>query len=491
MECSSMPAARNSSLRSFIFPYWLPVKELLHVCDSGSKHHRRRDVISRRISCRSMRRHHRRRDMGFESRPKDLFRNLGNSREESREVGSDEEGVVLTLDFQHVKQRAEAFAESARSSIHASSVRAVKLGKVMVNDGRMFFEDLRSCVSIQKDRRIVISMRRSSIDFALTAFLGIALLITAWKLLTTAGKKYRWGWEESFARPVIKRDRSLGGREVSVSKSGTSVQRSRKEKQNLESARRKLNPLDAVEISRSERDMIKSNESKSSRKLDSKLPKWWSSAILPSPTSSVVRDNGTQEKASSFLNMIIEKQSTGKDFEADDILQLYRMCKYSGSSVAFNSAYVRDSFYRAAINMALSSCGRSGNLGMDLGGENVAEFFAGLARSIGLDAERAVIMVNAAIAARTRSTFLQAWALYVQGKGLEAEEELGRLSCILTALPPEANSPEMEMVAQGLGKHLSYDERCRLLEVYVKGGGSSTEMVASDALGLRSTGKML
>ncbi|MCO5606649.1 hypothetical protein L7F22_060837 [Adiantum nelumboides] len=413
MECSSMIAARNSSLRSFIFPYWISVKELFHVCDSASKHHRRRDVISRRVSCRSMRRHHRRRGTGFESRPKDIFRNLGNSGEESRDVGSDDESVILTLDFQHVKQRAEAFADAARRSIHASSLRAVKLGKVMVNDGRMFFEDLRSSVTIQKDRRIVISMRRSSIDFALTAFLWTALLITAWKLLTTAGKKYRWGWEEGFAlRPVIKRDRSLGGREVSVGKSGTSVQTSRKEKQNLESARRKLNPLDAVEISRSERDMIKSNESKSSRKLDCELPKWWPSAILPSSTSSVVRDNGTQEKASSFLKMIIEKRSSGKDFEADDILQLYQMCKYSGSSVVFNSAYVRDSFYRAAINMALSSCGRSGNLGMDLGGENAAEFFAGLARSIGLDAERAVIMVNAAIAARTRSTFLQAWVYF-------------------------------------------------------------------------------
>ncbi|MCO5606651.1 hypothetical protein L7F22_060839 [Adiantum nelumboides] len=96
-----------------------------------------------------------------------------------------------------------------------------------------------------------------------------------------------------------------------------------------------------------------------------------------------------------------------------------------------------------------------------------------------------------AAAGQELATWLGNTALYVQGKGLEAEEELGRLSSILTALPPEANSPEMEMVAQGLGKHLSYDERCRLLEVYVKGGGSSTEMVASDALGLRSTGKTL
>ncbi|KAI5071580.1 hypothetical protein GOP47_0013831 [Adiantum capillus-veneris] len=490
MDCSSQPAARNSSLRSSIFPYWLSVRGLSHVCFSTRKHRRRRDSIRIGVFCRSMRRHLRRRETGFESRPKDFFRNVGNSGEKSRDLGSDDDSVVLTLDFQHVKQRAEAFADSARRSIHASAVRAVRLGKVMMNDGCMFLDDLRSSVSIQKDRRVVISLRRSSIDFALTALLWTALLITAWKLLTTAAKKYHWGWEESFGpRSVIKRDRSLGGREVFVGKSGISDQRARKEKQNLESTRRKLNPLDMVEISRSERDIMKSKESKSSRKIDSKLPYWWPSAVSPLRTSSHVRDDATQEKASSLLKMIIEKRTTGKDFEADDILQLYRMCKYSGSSGSFDSAYVRDSFYRAAVNMALSSCGRSGNLGMDLGGEKAPDFLAGLASSIHLDAERAAIMVNAAIAARTRSTFLQAWALCVQGKVVEAEEELVRLSCILNALPPGANSPEMEMVAQGLGKHLSFDERSRLLEVYVKGGGSSTERVAAEALGLRSTGK--
>lgn len=428
--------------------------------------------------------------MGFESRPKDLFRNVGNPGDEGHDVGSDDDTVVLTLDLQHVKQRAESLTETAKRSLHASAVRVVRLGNVMANDGRMFLDDLRSSVSIQKDRRIVISLRRSSVDFALTALLWAALLITAWKLLCKAAKKYRWGWEESFGpRAVIKRDRSLGGREVYVGKNRASDQRARKEKQNLENSRRKLNPLDTVETSRSERDLIKQRESKSSRKVESQLPEWWPAGPISSMSSSHVGDHATQEKASLLLKMIIAKRSAGQDFEADDMLQLYHMWKYSGSNVAFESTYVRDSFYRAAVSMALSSCGRSGNLGMDLGGEKAAEFLVGLAGSINLDAERAAIMVNAAIAARTRSTFLQAWALYVQGKVVEAEEELARLSYILAALPPGADSPEMEMVAQGLGKHLSVDERSRLLQVYVKAGGSSTERAAAEALGLHSTGR--
>jgi len=41
--------------------------------------------------------------------------------------------------------------------------------------------------------------------------------------------------------------------------------------------------------------------------------------------------------------------------------------------------------------------------------EGVGKFIAGLAGNIGLDAERAATIVVAAVAARTRATFLQAW----------------------------------------------------------------------------------
>ena len=46
--------------------------------------------------------------------------------------------------------------------------------------------------------------------------------------------------------------------------------------------------------------------------------------------------------------------------------------------------------------------------------EKPAEFLAGLAENISLEAERAAVMVNAAVAARTRSTFLQAWVFLLK-----------------------------------------------------------------------------
>lgn len=414
---------------------------------------------------------------------------------DGRGAASDEESVVITLDLQDMKHRAEAFTEAAKRALHGSAVRAVRLGKVMVNDSRMFLTDLRSSISVQRDRRVVISIRRSSIDFALNALLWSALLVAMWKILAKAAKKYQWGWEESFgSRSIIRRDRSLGGREVFVGKNDGGNHTSGKNKQVVGNFRRRVNPLDAIEVSRSEKEMKTEREmqSKSLGKANTHLPGWWPPAAqLSGSTSSTYHggDEAAQAKASFLLKVIMEKRLSGRDFEEDDILQLRRICKYSRARVAFDTVNVRDSFYRAAVDMVLSSCGRSGDSAVDIGVEKAADFLAGLADNISLEAERAATMVSAAVAARTRSTFLQAWALHVQGKSLEAEGDVARLSRIHAALPPDNDSPEMEMVAQGLGRHLSLDERKHLLQMYVKVSGSATERVASEALGLYSTRK--
>lgn len=46
---------------------------------------------------------------------------------------------------------------------------------------------------------------------------------------------------------------------------------------------------------------------------------------------------------------------------------------------------------------------------VQIDGEEVRQFIAGLADDIGLDKARAAKIVCAAVAARTRSRFLQAW----------------------------------------------------------------------------------
>eukprot|EP01018_Ginkgo_biloba_P031649 Gb_22828 [translate_table: standard] len=74
-------------------------------------------------------------------------------------------------------------------------------------------------------------------------------------------------------------------------------------------------------------------------------------------------------------------------------------------------ANVRDSFYRAAIGFVLAACSSftGGSSLAQISGEEATRFIAGLAGNIGIKADRAATMVNAAVAAQTRSTFLQAW----------------------------------------------------------------------------------
>lgn len=48
---------------------------------------------------------------------------------------------------------------------------------------------------------------------------------------------------------------------------------------------------------------------------------------------------------------------------------------------------------------------------IQIDGEDAQQFIAGLAENIGLENIRAARMVSAAVAARTRSCFLQAWVI--------------------------------------------------------------------------------
>ncbi|XP_030933162.1 uncharacterized protein LOC115959007 isoform X2 [Quercus lobata] len=74
---------------------------------------------------------------------------------------------------------------------------------------------------------------------------------------------------------------------------------------------------------------------------------------------------------------------------------------------------------------------------VQIDGEDAWKFVAGLAENI-----RASIIVSAAVAARSRSRFLQ--ALEIQGKHAEAKFELSKICLMLWKFPPEESSPEME-----------------------------------------------
>lgn len=119
--------------------------------------------------------------------------------------------------------------------------------------------------------------------------------------------------------------------------------------------------------------------------------------------------------------------------------QLRRICRISGVRVSIDTINTRDSLYRTSVDYVLNACSRLVLLGqfhnfylcwfspviyinkhcralsnsttVEIDGEDAREFIAGLADNIGLENIRAARMVSAAVAARTRSCFLQAWVI--------------------------------------------------------------------------------
>jgi hypothetical protein len=77
-------------------------------------------------------------------------------------------------------------------------------------------------------------------------------------------------------------------------------------------------------------------------------------------------------------------------------------------------------------------------------------------------------------------------ALHMQGKPREADEELQKLVCMHATFSSKPNSAEMELVARGLS-YLGAEERRELLIRYTAVGGSQTESIAREALGLQLT----
>ncbi|XP_071939441.1 uncharacterized protein [Coffea arabica] len=182
----------------------------------------------------------------------------------------------------------------------------------------------------------------------------------------------------------------------------------------------------------------------------------------------------------------MDKRIRGEDISMDDIVQLRRICRISGVRVLIEVENARDSIYRASVDFVLQCCERIENQSafINIDGEDVHHFIAGLAENIGLENSRASRMVSAAVAARTRSRFLQAWALKIQGNHSEAVAELLKICLIHKIFPPEESSAEMEMVARGLEKQLNVDQRELLLNMLIRTCGEGTRRSMTEALGL-------
>ncbi|XP_075497700.1 uncharacterized protein LOC142534945 isoform X2 [Primulina tabacum] len=177
---------------------------------------------------------------------------------------------------------------------------------------------------------------------------------------------------------------------------------------------------------------------------------------------------------------------SGQDILADDIVQLRHICKCYGVRSFTDTENARDSLYRASINFVLNYCESISDIStsVHINGEDARDFIAGLADNIGLENTRAARMVSAAVAAHTRSRILQAWALEVQNKHSESLVELFKVCLIHRIFPPGESSLEMEMVARGLAKSLSVEQRELIFTSFSIICGHEMHQSTAEALGL-------
>ncbi|KAJ4968908.1 hypothetical protein NE237_015609 [Protea cynaroides] len=390
-----------------------------------------------------------------------------------RRPASDQK-LEMVIDLEEIADRASMSLQRVLSSSELKFRR-------LVSSGREAFRDLQTLITVDADRRVVISCRHSSLQFLSNLVLWSCVVVFAGRVLVEIlGLGFRSGFGFGYGLPLVRRDRSLGGREVLVGRKSLFIEREGKKKGFRVSS---VNPLSPARGNLTSVPEAGKQKPVSAQEKQKKLPSWWP-VELPSPVLSMNKQE-FQREANRLIRAILDNRMSGKDIVEDDVIQLRRICKTSGARVSIETANTRDSFYRASVEFVLNACSSSMNNSLvQIDDENPRQFVAGLADNISLDSSRAATIVSAAVAARTRSLFLQSWALEMQGKQSDAMVELSKICHVHRIFPPEDSSPEMEMVARGLAKHLRTDQREFLLTRYMDICGVENQQSVAEALGL-------
>ncbi|KAL5543257.1 hypothetical protein UlMin_010967, partial [Ulmus minor] len=207
--------------------------------------------------------------------------------------------------------------------------------------------------------------------------------------------------------------------------------------------------------------------SKNLVRVGQRLPKWWPNLELQ--LDSVV-DKEYQREADRLIRELELLGHKGRDIMRDGIALVY----FLESTLLSSDPKKSVSQFHLSMVDDLETFNRF----------PWGSFIAGLAVNIGLENTSAARIVSAAVAARTRSSFLQAWALEIQGKHAEAKLELSKICLVLRIFPPEESSPEMEMVARSLEKHLKLEQREFLMNLLTGVCGKESKTTLAEALGL-------
>ncbi|GAQ82340.1 hypothetical protein KFL_001080160 [Klebsormidium nitens] len=323
--------------------------------------------------------------------------------------------------------------------------------------------------------------------------LFLVVLIAAVRWFLRLAKRNRWGWAEWYkpGAPQIGsrvRDRSLGGREVSVGNqwewpSWLWGGEKKFRRQTLGGVRKgagitetvkHANPLDYEVDLRSEKELrlarLRQEERRAAlerRRQVEELPGWWPrESLLPPVKVSDSRKEVGRFEAQQLLQRMVNMRVEGRDPSLEDITVLHETCQLYGVSVTFDAASTQESLYRVAIQHKVGQLMRAAGYDViDLSIRLPAARFVGLlSGNLGILPRRAVEIVESSVAAKTKASLTQAYALMKQGRIKELRQELAGLALILSTFPLPLDSAKLELVGDGLSARIPSEERETLLQ---------------------------
>lgn len=175
---------------------------------------------------------------------------------------SPEPKLETVIDLNYVNAKASSTVHSLFPSLESNF-------RDFVSSGKEAYRDLQTLVTIVDNNRVVVSCRPSTLHFigtsAVVSFVSISVLRGLIKLVSGF---WIWGRNASRYAPTVRRDRSLGGKEVIVGWNNDANYNSRI----LE------NPLSPPQGSWMG---IRKRATKNRVRVERKLPKWWPTLVTP------------------------------------------------------------------------------------------------------------------------------------------------------------------------------------------------------------------
>lgn len=138
-----------------------------------------------------------------------------------------------------------------------------------ISSAKEAYSDLQTLVTIDDNRRVLVSCRPSTLQFigtcAVFSFISVSVFRGLIKLVSGF---WSWGQNASRYKPMVRRDRSLGGKEVIVGFDDNANY----------SSRISVNPLSLPQDSvvATPRRVTKNRS-----RVGGKLPKWWPNLVTP------------------------------------------------------------------------------------------------------------------------------------------------------------------------------------------------------------------